>query len=88
MAVGLAADLLFEKDIRPILKTHCIHCHGEEEKPEGGVDLRLRRFMDKELEGGGQVLSPGQPDESEMVRLIREGRCRRRERRSRRRNSR
>ncbi len=65
--------LTFEQDVRRILKAHCTSCHGEEEKPKGGVDLRLRRFMDKELEGGGHVLLPGKPDDSEMVRLIREG---------------
>ncbi len=65
--------LTFERDVRPILRAHCIRCHGEEEKPKSGVDLRLRRFMDKELEGGEHVLVPGKPDESEMVRLIREG---------------
>jgi hypothetical protein len=39
---ALAAEpvLTFEKDVRPIVKAHCTHCHGEEEKPEGGVDLR------------------------------------------------
>ncbi len=63
----------FERDVRPILKAHCTSCHGEEEKPKGGVDLRLRRFMDKELDGGVRVLVPGKPDDSEMVRLIREG---------------
>ena len=66
-------EVLFERDVRPILKAHCTHCHGEEAKPEGGVDLRLRRFMDKALEGGGHVLVPGQPDKSEMILLIREG---------------
>ena len=63
----------FERDVRPILKARCTHCHGEEEKPKGGVDLRLRRFMDRSLESGGQVLIPGKPDQSEMVLLIREG---------------
>ncbi len=66
-------ELTFERDVRPILKAHCTHCHGEEEKPKGGVDLRLRRFMDRKLESGGHVLVPGRPDESEMVLLIREG---------------
>ena len=36
-------ELTFERDVRPILKTHCFLCHGEEEKPKGDVDLRLRR---------------------------------------------
>jgi len=70
---GVERELTFEQDVRPILKAHCTHCHGEEEKPSGGVDLRLRRFMDQPLEGGGHVLVPGQPDQSEMILLIREG---------------
>ena len=42
IAVRVAAqEVSFEKDVRPILKAHCTHCHGEEEKPKGGVDLRL-----------------------------------------------
>ncbi len=68
-----AAGLTFEKDVRAIMKTHCTHCHGEDEKLPNGVDLRLRRFMDKELDGGGHVLVPGKPEASEMVRLIRGG---------------
>lgn len=67
-AVSHGADsvLTFEKDVRPIVKAHCTHCHGEEEKPEGGVDLRLRRFMDK-------ILVPGQPEKSKLVEVIRSG---------------
>lgn len=57
---------MFEKDVRPILKAHCTHCHGEEEKPEGGVDLRLRRFMD-------ELIEPGQPAHSKLVEVIRNG---------------
>ena len=70
---GAGREVSFEKDVRPILKAHCTMCHGEEEKPKGGVDLRLRRFMDKELDGGAHVLVPGQPDKSEMILLVREG---------------
>lgn len=58
--------LMFEKDVRPIVKAHCTHCHGEEEKPEGGVDLRLRRFMD-------ELIVPGQPAKSKLVEVIRSG---------------
>ena len=65
--------LTFEHDIRPILKAHCIQCHGEEEKPKGGIDLRLRHFMDGKTEDGARVLVAGKPDDSELVRVIREG---------------
>ena len=68
------AELSFERDIRPIVKTHCFQCHGEGEKLKGGVDLRLRHFMLRELkDGGGHVMVPGKPAESEMLRLVREG---------------
>ncbi|MEY3110588.1 MAG: hypothetical protein RL079_1273, partial [Verrucomicrobiota bacterium] len=49
----------YETQIRPILKEHCTHCHGEEEKLKGGVDLRLRRFMDGKTEDGDAILTPG-----------------------------
>jgi len=66
-AHGAAQSVLtFEKDVRPIVKAHCTHCHGEEEKPEGGVDLRLRRFMD-------EIIVPGQPAKSKLVEVIRSG---------------
>ncbi|MDI1313953.1 PSD1 and planctomycete cytochrome C domain-containing protein [Prosthecobacter sp.] len=70
---GAERMLTFEKDVRPIVKEHCTHCHGEEEKPEGGVDLRLRRFMDLKLDSGSHVVVPGQPAQSELVRLIKNG---------------
>ena len=72
-ARGAERVLTFEKDVRPIVKAHCTHCHGEEDKPEGGVDLRLRRFMDLKLDGGAHVIVPGQPAQSELVRLIKSG---------------
>lgn len=65
-AVTAEPVLTFEKDVRPIVKAHCTHCHGEEEKPEGGVDLRLRRFMD-------EIIVPGQPEKSKLVEVIRSG---------------
>lgn len=35
-----AEELLFERDIAPILEEHCWHCHGEDEQESG---LRLDR---------------------------------------------
>jgi mono/diheme cytochrome c family protein len=63
----------YETQIRPILKEHCTHCHGEEEKPKGGVDLRLRRFMDGKTEDGDPVLTPGDPEKSALWTLTRDG---------------
>ena len=63
----------YETQIRPILKEHCTHCHGEEEKLKGGVDLRLRRFMDGKTEDGAPMLTPGKPEQSALFTLIRAG---------------
>ena len=61
-----SVEVSFEKHVRPILKAHCLECHGEGEEIEGGLDLRLRRFI---LVGGesGAALVEGQPDESLLL---------------------
>lgn len=41
--------ITFEQHIRPILKTHCLLCHGEDEKHRARLDLRLPSLM---LKGG------------------------------------
>src|ERR1700749_938420 len=66
-------QLPLERDVRPILKEHCFHCHGEGEKLKGGVDLRLRRFMEKPTKDGDIVMAPGKPEDSEMLRLVKDG---------------
>lgn len=63
----------FDRDIRPILKAACTHCHGEEEPIQGGVDLRLRRFLLAEADGGEPVIVPGDPDASLLVRVVESG---------------
>lgn len=63
---------LFEKDVRPILKAHCWHCHGEEDHREGKLDARLARFL---LTGGetGPALRPGDPEQSLLIQRIASG---------------
>ncbi|MBX6311890.1 MAG: PSD1 domain-containing protein [Isosphaeraceae bacterium] len=55
--------LTFEQHVRPILKAHCFHCHGEQEKPKGKLDLRLVRLM---IKGGrsGEAIVPGDHEQS------------------------
>ena len=67
-----AGAVSFEKDVRPILKAHCFHCHGEEEELGGGLDLRLKRLM---LTGGesGPAIVSGQPDDSLLVDYLTSG---------------
>lgn len=62
----------FEKDVRPILKKHCFHCHGEEAELSGGLDLRLVRFM---VQGGdsGTSLIAGDAAGSLLMQRLRDG---------------
>ncbi|MFO1092453.1 MAG: PSD1 and planctomycete cytochrome C domain-containing protein [Planctomycetaceae bacterium] len=65
-----AATLTFEHDVRPILRTHCLDCHGAAKEKEGNLDLRLVRFQ---IAGGdsGPGLVPGQPDASLILKRVR-----------------
>lgn len=71
-AAGLSAEPSFERDVRPIFKTHCFMCHGEAEKREGNLDLRLKRLA---VAGGdsGAAIAPGSPDDSLLYRRVRAG---------------
>jgi len=62
----------FETDIRPILRARCLDCHGADDEPKGGLDLRLVRFM---IEGGdsGPALVPGDTAASALLARIRAG---------------
>ncbi|MCB1204217.1 MAG: PSD1 domain-containing protein [Verrucomicrobiae bacterium] len=68
---GISAPV-FEKDVRPILKAHCFHCHGEDGEKKGDLDVRLTRFL---LKGGesGPALVPGKPAGSHLLELIKNG---------------
>ncbi len=70
---GAKAKVSFEADVRPILKTHCFHCHGEGEKLKGDVDLRLRHLMAEKKTDEGVVLAPGKPKASLIFTLAKSG---------------
>lgn len=64
--------LAFETDVRPILKAYCLDCHGGSEKPSGGLDLRLKRFI---LAGGdsGPSISLNGGSESLLISRMKSG---------------
>jgi mono/diheme cytochrome c family protein len=64
--------VLFERDIRPILRAHCLECHGADDKPKGNLDLRLRRFM---VKGGdsGPAIEPGHAEKSVLLERVKSG---------------
>ncbi len=71
-SLGAEALITFEKDVRPILKAQCFHCHGEDGELKGGLDVRLARSI---LKGGksGAAVVPGNALESHLLKLVREG---------------
>lgn len=59
-----AAEVDFNREIKPILEANCLACHGDE-KPKGKLRLITR---DDALKGGdnGAALVPGQPTKSPL----------------------
>jgi mono/diheme cytochrome c family protein len=73
--VAGAADsppVSFERDVRPLMKAACFHCHGEDGVVEGALDVRLARLM---TAGGdsGPAIVPGDAEGSYLLQRIRDG---------------
>lgn len=68
-AVILLADqrVDFNRDVQPILASHCIECHGPDSAARKG-ELRLDRGNGlTDDRGGYQILAPGRPEASELI---------------------
>lgn len=61
--------LTFERDVRPILKAHCFHCHGEDAKPKAKLDLRMVKLMNRGGESGPAIV-PGKRVDSLLWEMI------------------
>ncbi|YCM42596.1 DUF1549 domain-containing protein [Verrucomicrobiaceae bacterium 227] len=59
-----AAEIDFAHEVVPLLRTHCIECHGGEEA-EGGFSMNTRALF---LEA--DVLELGKPDDSLLMELV------------------
>src|SRR3954453_22767389 len=72
LAAGPSKTPAFNADVRPIFQAYCTECHGEAEKPRGGLDLRLKRFA---LKGGknGPAIVEGKPDDSLLLQRVKGG---------------
>ncbi len=71
-ASPVAAPLMFETDVRPILKVYCLDCHGAEDKLSGNLDLRLVRLA---IKGGkhGPAIKLGNPTASSVIERMKSG---------------
>src|SRR5262245_60687435 len=59
------AGLTYEKDVKPILASSCLRCHGDE-RPKGGLQLNS---LEAALKGGrdGKVIIPGDSKKSLLL---------------------
>jgi hypothetical protein len=70
-ANSLAAEIDFNREIRPILSNNCFKCHGPDDNlREAGLRLDKSAAATAELDSGSTAIVPGKPDESELIARI------------------
>ncbi|MDP1560918.1 MAG: c-type cytochrome domain-containing protein, partial [Pirellulaceae bacterium] len=64
---GLADEIDFNRDIRPILADKCFACHGPDAHAlQGGLRLDLFSSVTSPSDSGETAIVPGQPARSEL----------------------
>lgn len=64
-----AADISYNRDIRPILSNRCFKCHGPDQK-KGKLDLQNREAALKPLKSGAFAIVPGKSAASVLIERI------------------
>ncbi|MFM7245463.1 MAG: PSD1 and planctomycete cytochrome C domain-containing protein [Planctomycetaceae bacterium] len=64
-----AADVDFDRDVRPLLAVHCVACHGGVKKA-GGLSFLARDAAVVAGDSGAEAIVPGDPTTSEVVRRV------------------
>jgi mono/diheme cytochrome c family protein len=61
-----AAPVDFVRDVQPLFAEHCLECHGPDDS-KGGLVLTSRELALKELKSGAHGITPGKPEQSELI---------------------
>jgi hypothetical protein len=64
-----AADVDFDRDVRPLLAAHCTACHGGVKKA-GGISFLAREQAVVAGDSGAEAIVPGDPAASELLRRV------------------
>ena len=67
---GLAAQVSYVRQIKPILEQSCLDCHSAEEH-KSGLDASSVSTLMKGGKKAGPAIVPGKPDESALVQFVR-----------------
>lgn len=68
---GVAGEVDFLREARPVLAAHCFKCHGQDEAArKSGLRLDIREEALKPAKSGKVAIVPNGPDKSELVRRI------------------